>query len=90
MQNYIESCDGELLHRDLSSNEISWTLEDKSSVFDSLTSLANLQLARNHIRSVSKRVFAGLSRLRHLNLDENEISEIHVSAFEAMSDLRDL
>jgi len=79
-----------LLHRELSSNDISWTLEDESSAFDSLTSLSNLQLAHNRIRSVSKRVFAGLSRLRHLNLDDNEISEIHVAAFEAMSDLRDL
>jgi len=79
-----------VLNSDLSSNEISWTLEDESSVFDSLTSLGNLQLAHNHIRSVSKRVFAGLSRLRHLNLDDNEISDIHVAAFEAMSDLRDL
>ena len=65
-------------------------LEDECSAFDSLTSLVNLQLARNHIRSVSKRVFAALSRLRHLNLDDNEIGEIHVTAFEAMSDLRDL
>jgi len=79
-----------LLHRELRSNDISWTLEDESSAFDSLTSLSNLQLAHNRIRSVSKRVFAGLSRLRHLNLDDNEISEIHVAAFEAMSDLRDL
>ena len=79
-----------VLHRDLSSNDISWTLEDESGVFDSLTSLVNLQLAHNHIRSVSRRLFAGLSRLRHLNLDGNEISEIHVAAFEAMSDLRDL
>jgi len=79
-----------VLHRDLSSNELSWTLEDESGVFDGLTSLGNLQLAHNHIRSVSRRVFAGLSRLRHLNFDDNEISEIHVAAFEAMSDLRDL
>ena len=79
-----------MLHRDLNSNEISWTLEDESSVFDGLTSLSNLQLAHNDIRSVSRRVFAGLSRLKHLNLDDNEISEIHAAAFEAMSDLRDL
>ena len=65
-------------------------LEDESSAFDSLTSLGSLQLAHNHIRSVSRRVFAGLGRLRHLNLDDNEIGEIHVAAFEAMSDLRDL
>jgi len=76
--------------RDLSSNEISWTLEDESSVFDRLTSLSNLQLAHNDIRSVTRQVFTGLSRLRHLNLDDNDISEIHVAAFEAMSDLRDL
>jgi len=79
-----------MLHRDLSSNEISWTLEDESSVFDSLTSLSSLQLAHNDIRSVSRRVFAGLSRLRHLNLDDNDISQIHIAAFQTMSDLRDL
>ena len=79
-----------LLHRELSNNEISWTLEDESSVFARLTSLSSLQLAHNYIRSVSRHVFTGLSRLRHLNLNENEISEIHVAAFEAMSDLRDL
>ena len=79
-----------MLRRELSSNEISWTLENESSVFAGLTSLVNLQLAHNYIRSVSRHVFTGLSRLRHLNLDNNEISEIHVAAFEAMTDLRDL
>jgi len=78
------------LHRELSSNEISWMLEDESSVFAGLTSLVSLQLAHNSIRSVSRHVFTGLGRLRHLNLDDNDISEIHASAFEAMSDLRDL
>ena len=91
MVQYCIALSNTLLRRDLSSNEISWTLEDDSaSVFDAVTSLVNLQLSDNEIRVVSRRVFASLSQLRHLNLDDNDITEIHAAAFDAIADLREL
>ncbi|CAN7989111.1 unnamed protein product [Ixodes hexagonus] len=68
-----------ILHLDR--NEISWTMEDTNGPFLGLSSLTQLTLSDNSIKSLTPRAFAGLGRLRSLDLSGNPVATIHQSTF---------
>uniref|UniRef100_A0A147BU85 Putative membrane glycoprotein lig-1 n=2 Tax=Ixodes ricinus TaxID=34613 RepID=A0A147BU85_IXORI len=65
----------------LDHNEISWTMEDTNGPFLGLSSLVQLTLSDNSIKSLTPRAFAGLGRLQSLDLSGNPVATIHQSTF---------
>ncbi|XP_069862575.1 leucine-rich repeats and immunoglobulin-like domains protein 2 isoform X2 [Dipodomys merriami] len=74
---------------DLRNNEISWAIEDASEAFAGLTSLTELILQGNQIKSITEKAFLGLESLEHLDLNNNAIMSIQESAF-AQTPLKEL
>ncbi|XP_063219203.1 leucine-rich repeats and immunoglobulin-like domains protein 3 isoform X2 [Bacillus rossius redtenbacheri] len=76
-----------LVQLELSSNRISWTIEDFNGAFVGLRHLNRFDLAWNHIKSIDKKAFLGLERLRILDLSGNDIITIQENPFEDMHHL---
>jgi Leucine-rich repeat (LRR) protein len=70
--------------RELSNNELSWTIEDMNGTFNELNKLQSLSLENNKIKSIAKNAFSGLSKVKTLNLLNNAISSIQSNALETM------
>lgn len=77
-------------YRELNNNEISWTIEDKSGVFEGLANLIKLKLENNKIKSISSDAFLGLANLKVLSLSMNNITSIKDNALESMVTLQQL
>jgi len=73
--------------RALSDNRLSSVLDESSPLLIGLTSLSQLGLAANHIKSISRHAFDGLDSLRHLDLTQNEISSIQNNTFTQLNNL---
>lgn len=78
------------LYRELSNNELSWTIEDMNGTFSELHNLESLSLENNKIKSIAKNAFNGLIKVKTLNLLNNEISTIQSNAFETMVEMDSL
>lgn len=78
------------VYRELNNNEISWTIEDKSGVFEGLANLIKLKLENNKIKSISSDAFLGLADLKVLSLSMNNITSIKDNALESMVTLQQL
>lgn len=76
--------------RELSNNELSWTIEDMNGTFNELKSLEKLSLENNKIKSIAKNAFSGLTHVTTLNLLHNAISTIQSNAFETMVQMTSL
>ncbi|XP_076338917.1 uncharacterized protein LOC143240409 isoform X2 [Tachypleus tridentatus] len=74
----------------LSNNEISWTIEDTDGAFSNLTSLMELGLANNRIKSIAKKAFVGLHSLHSLDLTGNPITAIQENSFQSLQNLQEL
>jgi Leucine-rich repeat (LRR) protein len=70
--------------RDLSNNELSWTIEDMNGTFYELNNLQSLSLENNKIKSIANNAFIGLRKVKTLNLLNNAISSIESNAFGTM------
>lgn len=75
---------------DLHNNHISWTIEDMKGAFLGLTSLRELNLINNRIKTITKQAFMGLSQLEKLQLQNNNITTIHGNTFDETPELRHL
>ena len=76
--------------RDLHNNQISWMIEDTKGAFLGLTSLRELNLINNKIKTITKQAFMGLAKLEKLELRNNNITTIHGNAFDETPVLRQL
>ena len=69
-------------------NEIE-TLE-ASAFHGNMTSLKNLQLNANKLKSIEKHLFCSLLNLENLNLAQNKIIYITLDAFQGLHKLKEL
>ena len=77
-------------YRELSNNELSWTIEDMNGTFNKLKNLQSLSLENNKIKSIAKNAFSGLSKVKTLNLLNNAISSVQSNALETMVEMESL
>lgn len=77
-------------YRELSNNELSWTIEDMNGTFKELKNLQSLSLENNKIKSIAKNAFSGLNKVKTLNLLNNAISSIQSNALETMIEMESL
>ncbi|RUS70224.1 hypothetical protein EGW08_022012 [Elysia chlorotica] len=75
---------------ELSHNEISWSVEDMTGMFHSLSRLNRLGLRANGISSIPVHAFSGLQQLKELDLGDNDITSIQENAFETLRKLQSL
>jgi Leucine-rich repeat (LRR) protein len=74
----------------LDHNEISGALDDSSGTFIGLSSLIQLNLDSNRIKSVGRHAFDGLTSVKQLYLSNNDISSIQDNAFGTLKNLEEI
>jgi Leucine-rich repeat (LRR) protein len=79
-----------VLCRELDNNELSGILEDSAGTFSALTSLTQLSLSSNKIKSITKRAFDGLGSLEQLFLLDNNITSVQDNAFACLKILQEM
>lgn len=75
---------------DLSSNRVSYVVEDMAGPFRALQRLTRLDLADNRIKSVNRNAFVGLGQLLHLDMSANNITSVQADAFARLGQLQSL
>lgn len=76
--------------RELDNNELSGILDDSVGIFTALTSLSQLSLSSNRIKSITKRAFEGLGSLEQLFLLDNNITSVQDNAFSSLKNLQEM